>query len=456
MIRDKNFLKRWTAAAVCFQLFWVLFDLACPASLFMPEISSMLLAVVLAARVIFDMPKIGQAATCSSITLWLTVSAVGYTVLDALSFLRSGAALFWEKYRVVGVSLLTAVGLALCLAEKTLQPKRALSVIWFAGLAVGAVAAADVFLPFLQLNPHTYRITMRADYNMYATVLFCSGIGGFGVWLKSRRQWADQLLFLLSAAFLWTMAYLSGSRRILLALLPTAVIFVVAVIKDCAEKPKLLALAAGAVVGFSLLSVGAVKSWESFSAAQEAPPSAETSLSQRYQTVEQIEDAAEENGALKTRIVLWRTAVSEIKTMCLSQPTAFLLGKGGGYDIALYDRLLAQNTDAEFSKVFAEGEKYMGKLSSHNFLLTDMLCGGVVKTVWGVVLWGAIFAAAIKALRDNWRSALPIILIAATVFANNMISNRFGFLYDKYFYISIILLVAVLKGGSSDERAKQG
>jgi len=450
--KGKIFMDRLLAAAVCLQLFWVLFDLACPQSLFLPELSSLLLAAALTAKAVSallagpKLPKLGATSW------WLALSVSAYLLIDALCFLRSGGALFWEKYRVVGVSLLTAAGLAACLMKGLLHPKQIFSVIWFSGIAVGIVALADSFLLNFTLNPYTYRITTRIDYNMYATVLFCAGCGGFGVWLKSRRRMADQLLFLLSAAFLWVMAYLSGSRRILLALLPVSLVFVVFLIRDNAKKPQLLASAAVGVILLSLFSAAAAAAWENRSVTvQENAPPSETSLSQRYETV--TSPAADnESGALKTRTALWRAALREIYTAYLPHTAAFWFGKGGGWDIRLYDRLLAEGADSELSAVFADGEKYAGKLSAHNFLLTDMLCGGMVKLLSGVVLWGVISAAAVKAFKKDYRSALPVILITAAVLANNLISNRYGFLYDKYLYVSIILIVDILERGTADER----
>ena len=98
--KGKIFMDRLLAAAVCLQLFWVLFDLACPQSLFLPELSSLLLAAALTAKAVSallagpKLPKLGATSW------WLALSVSAYLLIDELCFLRSGGALFWEKYRV--------------------------------------------------------------------------------------------------------------------------------------------------------------------------------------------------------------------------------------------------------------------------------------------------------------------------------------------------------------------
>lgn len=456
-LEARNLPGRLLAAAAFFQTFSLLLDLACPQSLYLPEISSLLLAAALLFRAVRNPRPRLRPLLCAPALL-----SAAYVALDMLSFLRGDAAAFREKYRVTAVCALNAAGLSIALADGALALRMIYLALYASGMSAGAAALADRFWLNFSQTQYTVRITLRNDYNMYATVLLCAAIGGLGLLLSGPRSPWRYAAFFASSAFLGGMAYLSGSRRIFMAQLPAGLISVFAAVRSCtvssapAEKPSqrmqkpgkspvrdapCLAAAVLSAVAFTLAAALIAPKLPALlesraEAADCAPSRDETTLAERYESL----GHGEGGGAFETRRVLWSAALDEIKRAQLSHPAALLFGLGGGYDVTLYDRLL-QSGDERLGETFGDGEKYLGKLSAHNFLLSDILCGGLVKTSVCAALWASLAISALRAVRRDICGGLPCAMLLAVAFVNSFISNRYGFLYDRCFWIALAAVI---------------
>ncbi len=442
------------AAAVYLQVFALLFELACPRSL-LPELSSVLLLGALALRL-----ACGGAARLRWLVRTPTLLLAAYTALDLLSFMRSEPQLFRMKYRVVAVCAFTAFCLALALTDGGVTLSGIYLTSCSAGMSAAFAALLDRFLLHFSDTQYTERITLRNDYNMYATVLLCAAIGGLGALLARPPTAWRYAAFFASAAFLGGMAYLSGSRRIFMAQLPAGLLFVLAAVRSCilrvpqkagktdgtAPRRARAAVSLGAAAVSAIIFTAAAAAVAARLPAlleTKKPPlqegsaaaTGETTLLERYESLDG-------GGAFETRRALWGAALGELRRMS-AHPAALLFGRGGGYDIALYDRLLESGADERLSKTFGDAEKYRGKLSAHNFLLSDMLCGGAVKLALALALCAALAVSALRAALSSFREGLPCAMLLATALVNSFISNRFGLLYDRYFWIGAMLLVFI-------------
>ena len=446
---------RWTsekilAAAVCLHTFALFFDLACPRSLYLPEISTPLTAAALLLRFIRGGRLRTRCLLCAPALLLIV-----YIALDILSFLRGDLRAFAEKYRVAAVCALNAAGLYISLNDGALSPRGIYLTLYAAGMSVGIAALADRFWLNFSQTQYTVRITLRNDYNMYATVLLFAAIGGLGaLFSRPAKPWRYAAFFA-SAAFLGVMAYLSGSRRIFMAQLPVGLLSIFAAVYSCTDRAderhgrdirSLFAVTASAAA-FTLLAALAVPAVLGALESQNAPsggaPSGETTLSERYDSLERAED----RDALGTRRVLWSAAMEEIAGMDAGE---LLFGRGGGYDIALYDRLL-QSGGSALHESFGDCEKYLGKLSAHNFLLSDILCGGILKAAVSAALWISLAIYALRGILDAPLRKIPCAMLLAVPFVNSFISNRYGFLYDRCFWTAaVITIFTALEAGRGD------
>ena len=450
---------KWTAekilaAAVCLHTFALLFDLACPQSLYLPEISSPLTAAALLLRAIKGERIRTRCLLCAPALL-----LAAYIALDILSFLRGDLRAFAEKYRVAAVCALNAAGLYISLNDGALSPRGIYLTLCAAGMSAGIAALADRFLLNFSQTQYTMRITLRNDYNMYATVLLFAAIGGLGALLTCPPKPWRYTAFFASAAFLGGMAYLSGSRRILMAQLPVGLISIFTAVYSCTNRAEgrrapsggrdirsLFAVTVSAAA-FTLIAALAAPAVLGALERQSAPsggaPSGETTLSERYDSLERAED----KDALGTRRVLWSAAIDEIAGMDTGE---LLFGRGGGYDIALYDRLL-QSDGSVLGEAFGDGEKYLGKLSAHNFFLSDILCGGILRASVSAALWASLAIYALRSVSDSPLRKLPCAMLLAVPFLNSFISNRYGFLYDRCFWTAaVITIFTAQKSGRGD------
>ncbi|MDF2567664.1 MAG: putative rane protein, partial [Oscillospiraceae bacterium] len=105
-------------------------------------------------------------------------------------------------------------------------------------------------------------------------------------------------------------------------------------------------------------------------------------------------------------------------------------------------RLYDITTDPELEKSYRlYPHKKANWLNPHNFILADMLDGGLVKTIAGIAVLLMLFGTIINMMRKNIGRVLISFLMFGLVVCNNLISSPFGFLYDKFFWITVLFLI---------------
>ena len=146
--------------------------------------------------------------------------------------------------------------------------------------------------------------------------------------------------------------------------------------------------------------------------------------------LERYEQIGQEGGSSK-RMLIWSVALREYHGYDGGEK---LFGKGFGYDVLLYrlsdDPALAESYEPQSRQL----------LCAHSFLLADLLNGGLVQAVLGVGVWFFIGAFLLRSLLLKRRGAMFFCIALGITFVNNAISNRYGFLYDKYFWLLLTLL----------------
>ena len=146
--------------------------------------------------------------------------------------------------------------------------------------------------------------------------------------------------------------------------------------------------------------------------------------------LERYEQIGQEGGSSK-RMLIWSVALREYHGYDGGEK---LFGKGFGYDVLLYrlsdDPALAESYEPQSRQL----------LCAHSFLLADLLNGGLVQAGLGVGVWFFIGAFLLRSLLLKRRGAMFFCIALGITFINNAISNRYGFLYDKYFWLLLTLL----------------
>lgn len=133
--------------------------------------------------------------------------------------------------------------------------------------------------------------------------------------------------------------------------------------------------------------------------------------------LERYEQIAQGGGESKRKII-WSVAIREYADFSLTEK---LTGKGFGYD-----RLLYQKTDdRELLEAYAPESRSL--LSAHCFVLADLLNSGLIGAVLGILVWAAIGVRLLKMLLAGEKGTMFFVITLGITFANNLISNRYGF-----------------------------
>ena len=352
-----------------------------------------------------------------------------YLILDVAGFLRSEEfGMLWEKYRVT-VLLLALMGAMLLSGKREAAFDAVFSGTGLASLAVVLTTLFRYFGGSSAPLEYLLRFSLRRDYNMYATALFIGWICSFFLLCgKERPGWA-----LAVTALILPVLLLSGSRRVMVPVAAAAAAWSLI----SSEKGRLRRRTA-AVLGCGLAVLAATLLLQSALMGLSSSPkavnrvsgggsgSAQTAAAERYETIG--------HGSMLTkRRVIWGIALEELSGY---SPAEWAFGRGGGENIRLYDR-----TGKPLDGVYPDRELRRGALSAHSALLADLLDGGILKAAALIWLLGACGWGCLKLLLRESGRGLAIGMILGFTVLSNLVSNRYGLLYDRAFLLFYPLLL---------------
>ena len=375
---------------------------------------------------------------------WIAVALLAaYLLYDLISLLWSPAPAYgMSKYKVV--VLMVFLSACILLYVDSVPKLRAL--LLSLGVASGATAAFSI-VNYLLAGPfpvrYTLRLTLRSDYNVFATTLLLGVLCAVYLFATAKFTVMRCILFVLDLGVTLTVLYLSASRRVFL-MLPPILLFWLCVLLFRQKSWRELVTAIGVILAAGLLFWGGVwamqnqmraryEKYGSFGFGQGSAGgtgSTEGSAMDRYETVT-------EGGLLQKRGLIWGIAWEDYQQFSLTEK---LFGRGFGYDIVLYDEVENDELAQEYAHL--DGQK--GLLSAHSFLLADLLNGGIVKAVLGLALMLALAWDCIVLCRRSFPAGALMGNALAVVALGSLVSNRFGLLYDKFFWLFALFLLLAL------------
>lgn len=284
---------------------------------------------------------------------------------------------------------------------------------------------------------YTRRLSMLEDYNQFSIVIIFGYFMGL-LWLKRRfahSPWLYPMMAALSALCI-PVVILSGSRRsymlmqicLLIPILPE-------IVSLLRQKNR------GAILRFAA-SVGAavVLTFAISSAYNHVTTRAYEKMVEENEDIisiigqKAVEEILSDETALSKREVIWRMALATYKEFPLWKKA---LGGGGSEAADLYDRPV----NAPIIEKMYWRELPPRMLDPHNFLLVELVNGGIVKL--GLVLW-LLLQTLVMLIRSFHRAPIFVIaLFAVSIVAlgNIFVSSKFGILNDKFVWTILILLL---------------
>lgn len=379
-----------------------------------------------------------------------------YVGIDLAGWLAGDSTLLFSKYKVVLAMGFTSLCL-LYYCDNGERLDRLLLTMGGVSLFTAVLALLNYLI--LRIYPicYTLRLSLRTDYNMFATTLFFGGVCGIFRHLQRKRAGESfSLAFVLYISLVATAILLSGSRRIYLLLPPVCIVtgflWLLRAGQDSRRAIQAMSMTAAAcavlIIGLRMgMETVMEETYQVYgvygAGAGEGilEGSGATSAAQRYESIKSP-------SLLEKRKLLWGIALQEMQSYSAAE---LLLGRGGGYNIHLYDR----EDDLWLRDAYTQEVK-PGTLSAHSFLLADLLDGGFLKLAAGGLVWLMLGFMLLKLLRKDVRWGVFCGVQTGLVLLNSLISNRFGFLYDKFFYLMIIIIMLKLREGEDRDEGLYG
>ncbi len=369
---------------------------------------------------------------------------LGYLFLDAVGLLYSpNASYAAHKYYVV-VPMLFFLMPTLCFAMDEAHLDRLYRTLAVSGVAVVLFSLSNYFIyEFIPL-PYLRRLSTIADYNRYAENLFVAlALAGYYIIGTKYKRIHRTLLLCAVIILLGTAITLSGSRRTYLLMFPALAVLLLyrlfyVVRYSATERAAFMRLTMGAgwCICALLVMFAAKSGFERYSDIKYQQEIAQGGEVSEENNVDTVIDSISTGGMFEKRAVIWRTAINAAVDYDFLD---IIIGHGSGYDSYLYDH----TPDPQLTEMYKHIEdKPKNWMNPHNFLLADLLNGGAVRLAVSLALAASVAASLVMLFIHRPHRALGLITAMALVYFNAFISGRYGFVYDKFYYILLACIMA--------------
>ena len=291
--------------------------------------------------------------------------------------------------------------------------------------------------------------TPYKDYNVFAcTLLFSTVVMVFYIFKYYEKK--KKILLLLSTIVInFAVIYCSGSRRGVVLIYVTGIVFFIYYLFVDNEYPFNIKKIVSGMLLVTICSSLVYIEYLSFSKYVEVYPvmqieeaikegeeknidvnvdeidlagSGETRIEQRYGTINIKE-------GFNSRETIWQIAFNEIKSLPLKQ---LLFGKGSGYNIALYQK----NENMKLLNI-EEGTN----CDPHNIILNDILEGGIIKIVILLLLiLDVLFIIWRQFKNNNKNEVIMIFTLGVLLISDVMLSARWGMLGKDSFWLLLCII----------------
>lgn len=383
----------------------------------------------------------------------LIITNVLYLFWDLATWLYSDQRdLLVQKYPIVVVSLIISAGV-LIYADDIVRLERVKLIIGLSGVVLAGIAVFNFYFPYVYPVYYSMRLSLRTDYNMYATAVYIGGVTWISRAMNRRDVDIGHLLvqFVTYGIFV-TVLVLTGSRRILIVLPLWVAAFITLLIKQIQNFTHNTLKSAAIVLGgiaiacsLSLIMVDSIHTEMKNRQEQKGSYGSAEGGGSATSYVDRIDSTVQGN-FLGKRLVLWKIAFKEVTSL---RGKEVVFGKGGGYSMVMYDQI-----GEPIDQIYPDREKRMGALSPHNMVLSDIIDGGIIKMT---LLLAMLLSLLLNVMEFAGRYPVKgrlYVLVFTTIALGSFISNKFGLPYDRYFYLFTTMLLLerkILRGVDYEE-----
>lgn len=360
--------------------------------------------------------------------MYAVIGGLGaYILWDVLGLFRNADFIhFLQKEKVVfPMAFILWMGIFYFDRKPKQNGTKLLQAVFLAGAVSAGLGVLQSVLWGGYFAPYARRISLRVDYNMFSQVVMMGMAAGFCLYQKDFRKKAWLALLL------GPIVILSSSRKNTVLMLGLFFLEIMAEQLQIPSKERLQKLAKWGVVIVSVFVVSAVGQKLLDSRAEQRILQGESfpNLGQSG-AIERL--IPEKSASPSKRKIIWSIAAEEFADGDTVQK---FFGKGFCYDLKLY----AESSDQRLTSVYSK--ESLQKLSAHSFLLADLVNLGVVGAVLGGMIWVLLGLKLLDCLKLCPDKFLLLLFLYGSILLTNLLSNRYGFLYDKYFWLLVLLLM---------------
>lgn len=311
-------------------------------------------------------------------------------------------------------------------------------------LGMTAIATVVYSFSYQIIYGHTFftrRLSMVEDYNQFSTVIL---IGLFCFLLYLHRE-----LYFTKKWYIWRVVSVSictcaitfsASRRSFLLMIACLVVVAIyemfnVILKKRDFKKFMSLILSYALIGIIFFSVTTIYNTVTTKRTEKWTKGNEDIIN--IIGMRSVDEIITDEKALEKREVIWRVAIDDLKSFSTTEK---LIGKGASYMSDVYDKPEIKD---KFERLYWK-EFSRHYMSPHNFILVDLLNGGIVKT--GLMITSLISALILlfKGIKKQFTEMLYTTLIALIAIGNLFVSSDHGYLNDKFLWTALILVMVFL------------
>ncbi len=386
----------------------------------------------------------GQILASKAFIIILTI----YIAIDAINlFYGPAPILSISKYVVFveGISYIFHAAIICHLCGLTHQKflDTLYKYIIISAIIASFIALINYYMPIFH-NAANGQISIIDDYNAFCRYYLFSYIVGF-VHICSNKKltlYKQIVELVLYSMLLCVIMLMSTSRRTLLTLamftFVMVIYYIIRLYKMTNEKKKMYSFMKKALIVMIAFFITGIATVQGSSVLINAKQyfNEQVNITESVQGgIEQTSERIDTDNVWGKRSVIWQEAINEIKRY---NAIELLFGKGAGYATKYYE---SEPTETVIEELYGTNELVENSMHTHNYLLQDMMEGGIIKVIFSLVLTvGLGIKIIINVIKkgDQWFIPLLSLILIGT---NIMISYSSGFIGDVYYCVNLLILV---------------
>lgn len=385
---------------------------------------------------------------------WAMLPVGLYLVFDLISFLWTGDIRFALSKYVTIISMLAILVATAYYMQRIYPelPKRTKMQRLLFTIGMTGIATALYTLVYLLFNGgmtyYTRRFSMIEDYNQFSAVPLFSYLAMLLYLHRTEKKDLHRLLLLLGSTVLCVSSvWLSGSRRTFYLMLACLVVafaleFILMLVK---KEPRRVILRSLVTLGLAaVITLGLNQLYTTGTTKQYNEMVEDNQDILQVIGARTVEEILTDTHALSKRETIWSIAIDGYLDLPL---TGKLFGGGASYHADIYD---TPENKPVIERMYWRDlpDHYM---NPHNFVLVDLLSGGIVKTTLMLLSLLGTLLSLLMITKKRPAELVYFLLLAFFALGNIFISSKFGYLNDKFVWSVLILLMAL----AAEERVRR-